>query len=157
VPGAVPVLRVLAVGVVLRAIAALLSIHCQALGAESRAVRVRGAMLLAFALLALPASALAGAVGLAAAMLVSDLVLVAGLVTVLRRQQRQGPAIGAMARPPAAAALAALLCAQLPPLPLPALAAATAALLTAALLLSGSLRLQDLRFLRDLLRGRSPA
>ena len=39
--------RVLAIDIVLRASIALLSIHCQALGAEARAARMRTAMLLA--------------------------------------------------------------------------------------------------------------
>ncbi|MCP5328914.1 MAG: oligosaccharide flippase family protein [Steroidobacteraceae bacterium] len=157
VPEAVPVLRVLAIDIVLRASIALLSIHCQALGAEARAAHMRTAMLLAFVLLALPASALAGSTGLAVAMLASDLALVAGLWVLLRRQQHQGPTIAILLRPLLAAALAAWACTLLPPLPLPALAATAAGTIAAALLLSGSLRLQDFRLLRDLLRDRSPA
>ncbi len=157
VPGAVPVLRVLALGVVLRSMSALLGAQCLAVGAENEAAKVRVLVLLAFAALAIPATRFAGALGLAVAATLSDLLLVVGLSATLRRRGQRAISFATAARPVAAAATAAAVFAALPAWPMPGQLAAATGLLGVAMFVSGSIRLHDLRFLEALLRGRSPA
>jgi O-antigen/teichoic acid export membrane protein len=154
---AVPVLRVLALGVVLRSMAALLAAQCQALGAEADAARDRMLALLAFFVIAIPAVRYAGALGLAVAASTSDGLLVAALSLHLRRRGQLAMSVATLARPLLAVAAAAVIIARLPVLPVLGQATMAAALLVATMLASGSVRLHDLRFLREMLRGRSPA
>jgi PST family polysaccharide transporter len=157
VPGALTVLRVLALGVVLRSMSALLGAQCQALGAESDVAKVRILGLLGFVAMAIPATLFAGALGLAVATAISDLLLLAGLSAALRQRGHRPVSIAAAARPIAAAAAAAAIFLLLPAWPLPVQMAAAAGLLGVAMFVTGSVRLHDLRFLATLLRGRSPA
>jgi O-antigen/teichoic acid export membrane protein len=157
VPLAVPVLRVLAVGVVLRSIAALLSAQCQALGAEADAARARLAALVAFGIASIPAARLGGALGLAVAAVASDLLLVARMSGLLRRRAQLRFSVAAATRPLGAILATVALNALAPAMPFWGRAATATATLGLAMFASGSIRLHDLRFLRDILRGRSPA
>jgi len=157
VPGAVPVLRVLALGAVLRSMAALLAAHCQALGAEAEAARVRVWVLLAFVMLAIPATRFAGALGLAVAAATSDLLLCTGLSACLHRRDQLALSVAILVRPVMAVAVAAAIAYRLPTLPVLGQATMIAALLAATMFASGSVRLHDLKFLLALLRGRSPS
>lgn len=156
-PGAVDVLRVLAAATALRAMTSLLSVIGQALGAERDVARLRGVALLGFAVLSTPASAHFGALGLAGASGITDLALVLGMLSSLRRTRGLHLAVGGVLRLFAAAALVLPVCAALPAQPLPTAALIAAGVFTAAMFASGCVRPGDVTALGVLLRDRRAA
>lgn len=146
-----PVLVVLAIALVVRGVNGLRTSQAVAIGLEHAVFRARAAAVLLFTIAAVIAIVLAGALGLAAAMLLSSLAYAVGLRRVLVRERFAADAVSVSLKPIVAVLAGALVNLALDGAALPLRAACVAASILVAVFALGVVRGHDLRYLRAMM------